>query len=286
MIGALIVVFREVFEAGLILGIVLAVTRDVPGRGYWVSGGVAAGVLGAAIVAVFANRLSEAFAGAGQELFTAAILGVAVVMLSWHNIWMARHGRQLAAEMRHEGEAVASGSKPVAALALVVAVAVLREGFEVVLFLYAIIMQEGGSNAGIALGGGLGLVLGAGVCVLTYFGLLQIPSRHLFAATSFMIAFLAAGMASQAVTFLAQANVLTALDHVLWDTSWLLSDESISGRALRTLVGYTAQPTAMQVVVYIGTLTVIFTLMRIFAPPPSPARAPIRTDLAGGHRRG
>src|SRR5262249_45297408 len=138
MIGALIVVFREVFEAGLILGIVLAVTRDVPGRSYWVSGGVVAG----AIVAVFAERLSEAFAGAGQELFTAIILGIAVVMLSWHNVWMARHGRQLAAEMRHQGEAVASGSKPVAALALVVAVAVLREGFEVVLFLYAMIMQE------------------------------------------------------------------------------------------------------------------------------------------------
>src|SRR5262249_4327921 len=196
MIGALIVVFREVFEAGLILGIVLAVTRDVPGRSYWVSGGVVAGLLGAAIVAVFAERLSEAFAGAGQELFTAIILGIPVVMLSWHNVGMAGHGRQLAAERRHQGEAVASGSKPVAALALVVAVAVLREGFEVVLFLYAIVMQEGGATAGIALGGVVGLLLGAGVCVLTYFGLLQIPSRHLFAVTSFMIAFLAAGMAS------------------------------------------------------------------------------------------
>jgi high-affinity iron transporter len=285
MIGALIIVFREVFEAGLIIGIVLAVTRSVPGRSYWVAGGVAAGVFGATLVAVFANRLSEAFEGVGQELFTATILCIAVVMLSWHNIWMARHGRQLASEMRHEGEAVASGAKPVAALALVVAVAVLREGFEVVLFLYAMIMQESGASAGIALGGGLGLLLGAGVCVLTYLGLLQIPTRHLFAATSFMIAFLAAGMASQAVTFLAQANVLTALDHVVWDTSWMLSDESIVGRALRTLIGYTAQPTAMQLIVYIATLIVIFTLMRIFAPP-TPARAGVRADLAGGHRRG
>src|SRR5215510_8723234 len=106
MIAALIVVFREVFEAGLILGIVLAVTRNVAGRGYWVTGGVVAGLLGAAIVAIFAERLSEAFAGAGQELFTATILGIAVIMLAWHNVWMARHGRQLAADMRHEGEAV------------------------------------------------------------------------------------------------------------------------------------------------------------------------------------
>jgi len=279
MIGALLVVFREVFEAGLILGIVLAVTRGVAGRSYWVGGGVAGGVFGAAIVAIFANRLSEAFAGTGQELFTASILGVAVIMLAWHNVWMARHGRQLAAEMRQEGEAVASGAKSVAALALVVAIAVLREGFEVVLFLYAMIMQEGGANAGIAFGGALGLVFGTFVCVLTYFGLLQIPTRHLFAATSFMIAFLAAGMASQAMAFLAQANVLTALDNVVWDTSGILSDESILGRTLRTLVGYTAQPTEMQVVVYLGTLTAIFALMRVFGSPLSAARAPIGTDL-------
>jgi high-affinity iron transporter len=118
------------------------------------------------------------------------------------------------------------------------------------------------------------------VCVLTYFGLLQIPTRHLFAATSFMIAFLAAGMASQAMAFLAQANVLTALDNVVWDTSSVLSDESILGRALRTLVGYTAQPTEMQIIVYLGTLSAIFALMRIFAPPSTTGRAPVGTDLA------
>jgi len=280
MIGALIIVFREVFEAGLILGIVLAATRDVAGRGYWVGGGVAAGVIGASIVALFANALSQAFAGTGQELLTATILGVAVVMLSWHNIWMARHGRELAAEMRGAGEAVASGSRPVAALALVVAVAVLREGFEVVLFLYAMIMQEG-SAGGIWLGGAAGLLLGALVCALTYFGLLQIPARHLFAVTSFMIAFLAAGMASQAVAFLAQADLLTTLDHVVWDTSWLLSDDALVGRALRTLVGYTAQPTAMQVLVYAGTLIAIFALMRVFAPPSAAARRAGGPRLAG-----
>ena len=98
MLAALIIVFREVFEAGLIVGIVLAVTRAVAGRGWWISGGVAAGVLGACIVAAFAGALSSAFAGVGQEMFNAAVLGLAVVMLTWHNVWMARHGRELAAE--------------------------------------------------------------------------------------------------------------------------------------------------------------------------------------------
>jgi high-affinity iron transporter len=275
MLAALIIVFREVFEAGLIIGIVLAVTRAVSGRGWWISAGVLGGVLGACVVALFTGKLSDAFEGAGQELFNAAILGLAVVMLTWHNVWMARHGREMAGEMRAAGDAVAHGSKSLAALAIVVGVAVLREGFEVVLFLYGVAVAEGGANGGILLGGAIGLALGAIVCVLTYNGLLKIPARHLFAVTTLLIAFLAAGMAAQAITFLAQANVLTALDHVVWDTSWMLSESSILGRALHTLVGYTDQPTQMQLLVYLATLAAMYMLMKLFGGPelgPAPAR--------------
>ena len=273
MLAALIIVFREVFEAGLIIGIVLAVTRAVTGRGWWIGAGVLGGVLGACVVALFTGRLSEAFAGAGQELFNAAILGLAVVMLTWHNVWMARHGREMAGEMRAAGEAVAHGSKSLAALAIVVGVAVLREGVEVVLFLYGIAATEGGAGAGMLLGGAAGLALGALVCVLAYYGLLKIPARHLFAVTTLLIAFLAAGMAAQAITFLAQANVLTALDQVVWDTSWMLSQSSLLGRALHTLIGYTDQPTQMQLLAYLATLAAMFVLMKLFGgAEPAPAR--------------
>lgn len=273
MLAALIIVFREVFEAGLIVGIVMAVTRAVPRHGLWVGGGVAAGVLGACVVAMFAGVLSDAFAGAGQELFNASVLLIAVVMLTWHNVWMSRHGRELAAEMRAAGEAVVSGRSSLTALAIVVAIAVLREGSEVVLFLYGILASGGTSGAGVFLGGVIGLVLGAAVCALTYFGLLRIPQRHLFAATSLMIAFLAAGMGAQAVLFLAQADFLTAYGTVVWDSSWLLSDESVLGRALHTLIGYSDRPTAMQLIVYVVTLLTMFVLMRVFAPAPKPVPA-------------
>ena len=59
---------------------------------------------------------------------------------------MARHGRELAAELRAAGEAVAAGSKSLAALAVVVAIAVLREGSEVVLFLYGVAAAQGGAS--------------------------------------------------------------------------------------------------------------------------------------------
>lgn len=266
MLAALIIVFREVFEAGLIVGIVMAATQSIPGRGAWIAGGVSAGVIGSCIVALFAGALSQAFEGAGQELFNASVLGVAVVMLTWHNVWMARHGRELASKFFAAGRAVADGSKSLAALALVVCAAVLREGFEVVMFLYGVVASEGALS--VFLGGLGGLVLGAAVCYLTYRGLLNIPQRYLFGVTGIMIAFLAAGMAAQSVSFLEQANYVTALDGIVWDSSGVLSDSSLLGKALHTLVGYSDRPTAMQLVVYLAVLAVMFVLMKLLSPPP------------------
>jgi len=270
VLAALLIVFREVFEAGLIVGIVMAVTGGIARRGWWIGGGVAAGALGACVVALFAASLSAAFEGFGQELFNAAILLVAVAMLTWHNVWMARHGRELAAEMHAAGQAVQAGTKSLAGLAVVVAVAVLREGFEVVLFLYGVVAaSDPGSGLAIFAGGVAGLALGAATSLLTYLGLLTIPQRHLFAVTTVMLAFLAAGMAAQAVAFLEAANALTALGTILWDSSWLLSDRSMLGRALHTLVGYSDQPTALQFLVYLTTLAITFGLLKLFAREPA-----------------
>jgi len=267
MLGALIIVFREVIEAGLIVGIVMAATRGVNGRGRWVGIGIGAGVLGATIVALFAGAISQAFEGVGQELFNACILAVAVCMLMWHNAWMARHGREIAAEMKSIGTAVSEGAKPLTALAIVVGLAVLREGSEVVLFLYGI-FASGTSGSALLVGGVLGVAAGAAFTALTYFGLLAIPNRHIFSVTSWLIALLAAGMAAQSVQFLNNAGFAEVLGRTVWDTSWILSEGSLFGKLLHTLIGYTERPTELQLMVYIATLFAMFLLMRLARPAP------------------
>jgi high-affinity iron transporter len=271
MLGSLIIVFREVIEAGLIVGIVLAVTRGVPRRGRWVAGGVASGVAGAALLAVFAGALSNAFSGIGQELFNASVLALAVVMLAWHNIWMASHGREMATQLRDAGRAVAEGDKDLAALAIVVAIAVLREGSEVVLFLYGV-AASGAGVSGMMVGGVIGLAAGCALSAAMFFGLVAIPTRHLFSVTTALITFLAAGMAAQCVVFLQQAGLVTALSRTVWDTSSILRDDSLAGRVLHTLFGYVDQPSGMQVLVYLAVLGGIF--LATWLASPSPARLP------------
>ena len=143
------------------------------------------------------------------------------------------------------------------ALALVVGLAVLREGSEVVLFLYGIAAAEGGEAAAMTAGGAMGLIAGTAVGAAIYFGLIRIPTRHLFTATGWMILLLAAGMAAQGAAFLTQAGAIPALGRAIWDTSALLSERSLIGQILHTLVGYTARPSGVQLLFYGLTLVVI-----------------------------
>jgi high-affinity iron transporter len=285
MLVSMIIVFREALEAGLIVGIVLAATEGVAGRDRWIAGGIAAGVAGASLVAGFAAALSDAFQGAGQEVFTATILGFAVAMLGWHIVWMSRHARTMAAELAQVGQAVRLGQRSLIALAAVVAVAVLREGAEVVLFLYGIAAASHTAPLSFAAGGAAGLALSGLASWLLYRGLLAIPLHRLFSVTNGLIALLAAGMAGQAAAVLHAADLLPGWGEQLWDTSAILADDSLAGRGLHTLIGYAARPSGIQLAAWLGTLLMLAICSRAISRPrarPLAAAVLLAALLAGG----
>ena len=278
MFAIWILVFREVLEAAMIVSIVAAATRGVVGRWRWIGSGLLLGSVGAGLVAAGAGRLADAMSGMGQEWFNAGVLLAAAAMIGWHVIWMARHGRVLAADAGRFGNDVSEGRRPMTALMIVVALAVLREGSEVVLFGYG--LMSSGSGAGDLLTGGLlGVLSGVAAGVAMYAGLLRIPMRHFFRATNGLLTLLAAGLAASAAGFLAQADVLPTLANPLWDTSALLSDDSWLGRTLHALVGYTAQPSGMQVLLYLSIVIVLSGGARLAAPRIATAR-PVSTPSA------
>ncbi|ARL89483.1 iron permease [Burkholderia pseudomallei] len=262
MLSTAVIVFREVLEAALVVSIVLAATKGVPGRAWWVSAGLLGGVVGAAFIAAFADVVSAWASGMGQEVFNAGVMFVATIMLAWHSIWMSKHGREMAQQLSQVGRAVAAGSRPLTGLAIVVGVAVLREGSEAVLFLYGIAAGDPGQAPQMIAGGALGVLGGVGLGAGMYAGLLQIPLQRLFSVTNALIVLLAAGMASQGTGFLVSAGWLPSWGDTVWDTSWLLKESSVVGKMLHTLVGYTARPAGIQIVAYVATLLVIVLLAR------------------------
>ena len=263
MFSTAVIVFREILEAAIIIGIIAAATRDVPGRKAWISAGILLGLLGSALVAGSASYISDLANGVGQELFNASILGAAVLMLAWHSIWMASHGKTLAASARNVGKAIRDGASERSVLLAVIGIAVLREGAETALFLYGIATSEQVGVSALLLGGLAGIVAGIAVGYTLYKGLLRIPLHWFFTATSALVLLLAAGMASQMAHFLIQADMIPALLTPLWDTSSALPEKSIPGLLLHSLIGYDASPAGMQLVFYVATLATIGTGMRV-----------------------
>jgi len=263
MLATAVIMFREVLEAALIIAIVLGASRGIVGRGRWVAAGIGLGLLGASIVAVMANIASSEFSGRGQAILNAVILLGAVTMLTWHNVWMSAHGRELSAEVKAVGLDVKSGQRPLAALLIITMVAVMREGSEAVLFLWAI-ATSGEQDLNMVMGGLGGVLAGIMVGLLLYVGLLRIPVRHFFSITSWLILLLACGLAAQAAGFLNQIGVLPSLGNGVWNTTNILDQSSLLGQLLHILVGYIARPSGIQIVFYIGTFLTILTLMRAY----------------------
>jgi high-affinity iron transporter len=253
MFSTAIVIFREILEIVLIVGAVLAATRGLAGRINWIVGGVAGGLAGSALVAIFAQTISNAASGIGQELFNAAILFTAAFVIGWTVLWMRKHARDMKAHLTKVGQDVTEGKLPLYSLSLIIGLAILREGAEIVLFIYGMLLS--GQNVASIIAGSLsGIGLGLAVGIMLYLGLLSISAKYIFKVTSWLLILLVAGLTSQAVGYLSSAGYFADFSTPVWNSSWLLSDESVIGKALHSLIGYTAQPSMIQLLFYVTTL--------------------------------
>lgn len=262
MLQVFIIVFREILEITVILGLVLVATHGIKDRGKWIVSGIALGIIGSAIIAISTSAISDAFEGLGQEYFNAILLVVIAILLAWTVIWMKSHGQKLSQEIKQIGKQAQSGEVSLLTLMLVVASTILREGAEIVLFTYGsykasnlnLLGLMGGSLAGLA----LGLIAGGAI----YFGLIRFSGRRVFQATSVLLSLVAAGMAAQAVNFLSASGLIVLYSTPLWDSSSAISDGSVTGQILAILIGYSSKPSAIQLVVYCMTLAVIWLIVR------------------------
>lgn len=259
-----LIVFRETLEAALFVGILAAATRGVLQRSRWLAAGVAVGVLGALAMAAGMDAISAWADGIGAELLNIGIVGLALAMLVWHCVWMSVHGKEMTLGAKRLGAAVRDGENSLWALAVAVAMAVLREGAETVLFVAGFL--SGGSadsQSGLWLGVSGGLGAGVLLGLLLYFGLSKVHPRHLFSVTNVMIWLLAGSLASQLARNLVQAGFVERWSEPVWDISGLLSNDDSLGVLLHALVGYDASPMGLQVVFYLGAIGFIVLASRV-----------------------
>jgi high-affinity iron transporter len=195
--------------------------------------------------------------GLGQEIFNAAILITAALVIGWTVLWMRSHAKVMVAKLKKVGQGIKEGDIHMFAISTIIGLAFLREGSEIILFGHGILRSDNLSVADFTIGAALGFTGGTIIGGLLYFGLIQIPTKHIFKITSWLLIFLAAGMMSIAASFLVSAGVFDVLTQPVWDTSNILPDSSITGRILGGLIGYTAMPMGIQLVFYFSTLIIL-----------------------------
>lgn len=273
MLSSLLITLREGLEAALIIGIVLAYLAQTGNRRafrpVWLGTGLAviASLIAGAAVYFTAGELTAP----GEQIFEGVATLTAAGILTWMIFWMRRQAinikGQLQAEIR---SALGSGSSwGLVGLAFV---AVAREGIETVLFLFA--ATRVAESAILSTSGGLiGLAVAIAIGYTIYKGTSRLNLRTFFNITSILLIFFAAGLLAHSIhEFQEIGFVPTVVEHV-WDTSRVLSEESILGRFLTALFGYNANPSAVEVIVYLGYLGI--TLLSYFRPSRPKKREPV-----------
>jgi high-affinity iron transporter len=237
----------------------------------WVGVGVAAAacVLVGAALQLGAGQLS----GPALEAFEGGAMLFAFGVLTWMLFWMRQQSRTLGRHLRTQVDAALRGGSGWALVLLAVS-AVGREGLETVLFLFAGASAAGSGVAYMA-GGVIGFVAAAALGYFVYRGAARLPIRTFFTITGVAVIVLAAGLLSNGMAELHEANVLANLGPRLWDTDALLPMTSTLGRFLHAIIGYDSAPTLTQVVaywLYLGGALGLFLIGRRPAPASAPAR--------------
>ncbi len=262
MLQIAIVVFREILEIALIVGILTAATKEVEGRTKWIVGGLSLGVIGSIILALFTDQIAESLDGMGQEFFNGLILVSAAIMIAWTVLCMQKHAKSLSAELKRLSKSVQEGRKPLYVLSVVIFLSVLREGAEIVLFTYSYFIS-GTSIEKILSGLAIGIALGSSIGLALYFGMLKAFGKYFFQITTWILVFLASGIAAKGIGFWVNADILPALGSPVYDSSNILSQQSIVGELLHIFLGYMDQPSGSQLIAYFITLSGLVMGLRV-----------------------
>jgi len=280
MSSSFIITLREGLEAGLIVAIILAYLKASGQRPHFrtvlISALAAVAVsltVGAAIFAVageFEGRTAEAFEGSAML--------IAVGVLSWMVVWMKRQSAGIKKTLETDiAQAIGVGSA--FALAMIPFTAILREGLETAVFLFAATRTATPLES--TMGASAGILAAVALTWGIYTGGYRVNLRVFFNVTGVLLIILAAGLLVNGLKDLHEAGVVSNLGPHAWDTYGTLADNSQIGKFLSTILGYDSSPYIGLVIAHIAYLVLalgFFAFGR--APSPRPAATIARPPVA------
>jgi high-affinity iron transporter len=251
LLYSFLITTREGFEIALVIALILAYLKRTGNEARYRE--VWAGVIAATLVCIAAGAVLELTAaelsGAAQEAFEGVAMFLAAAVLTWMVFWMRSQASSIGRELRDRVQlSLQTGS--LAAIVLLSFTAVVREGFETVLFLFAGSSSNTGSTASYLAGGFLGFAIAGALGVALYRGSHVIPMRQFFTVTGVVVIFLAAGLVSNGLAEVHEAGIIQNLGSRPWDTDATISTTSTLGRFLHTFLGYDSAPAWGQIVAY------------------------------------
>ena len=257
-----VVIFRECLEIALLLGIIMAVTQPIRNSKAYILMGTMVGVTLASLFAIFTRTITISFGGLGDEIFDACVILFTVVVISWTIIWMQGYSKRIKQDFNELSEKITSGAASKLMLVIVVATTILREGIEILLFVYSISSAERIDIHNYVVGLGIGALSGFLVGAIIYLGLIRLSVKYIFKVSTILLILIAAGLASEAAGILTSSGVIETMSDQVWDSSWLIQDRSLTGKLLNIIIGYNSRPNGMQIIFYLATI--IFNIFNIY----------------------
>jgi high-affinity iron transporter len=240
LLNAVIIILREVLEASLIIGVLLAFSQMLGKSRIWIAYAIILGLLGSSLYAMNIAVVSQWLDGVGQEVINANMH-----FLIYLNLVMF-----LVLAMRPQS--IWTQKWITVTMVLGVMLAIVREGSEIMLYLHGFFSIPNLLPT-VLLGGVIGGSIGISVGVLFYYILVNIQTKNGLRLGYVITILIAGGMILQMTQLLIQADWLIS-QYPIWNTTSILSEQSIAGQLLYALIGYEATPTPVQIISYISAL--------------------------------
>jgi high-affinity iron transporter len=247
-------------EVCLLVGIISAALNNLVNKRAVIVIGIISGMFFSSIIAFSLNKISTYFNGYGQEILNIFILSLSIICIAITLIWMNHKGKELYAKVSDTGKKVIASELNILSLWLIISFAITREGSELALFLHGVYATGTKINdllLGCFIGAGAGIFLG----ILLSKGLLKVSAKYFFKIINFTMTILAASMSAKLANYLMAIDLVPGLTEVIWDSSSIISDDSVLGNILHNLLGYVSKPSKIEILFYSVTILSIFILI-------------------------